>query len=226
MSVRFRGAILFDFDGTLAPNLDLPDMRRRVIGLTRTYGVDDAVWQGCYIVEIIEASRCHLAGRDTELAREYHTRAHDLITRFELDAAARTQVFPWARDLLAAMRASDLGTAIVTRNCEAAVQATFPDVMTHVDCLLTRDNVVHLKPDPRHFESAMHSLGVSPPRCMVVSDGAMDMRTGRELGLCCIGVLGGSSDADTLRSAGAELVLENAARLGSVVDRLVEPITR
>ena len=38
-----RDCLLFDFDGTLAPNLDLPDMRRRVVELTKQYSVPDSV---------------------------------------------------------------------------------------------------------------------------------------------------------------------------------------
>ena len=34
-------AVLFDFDGTLAPNLDLADMRRQVVDLTIAAGVPE-----------------------------------------------------------------------------------------------------------------------------------------------------------------------------------------
>ena len=49
-------AVLFDFDGTLAPNLDLPDMRRQVLELTQTLDVPSSVYEDKYIVEIIDAA--------------------------------------------------------------------------------------------------------------------------------------------------------------------------
>ena len=86
--------LLFDFDGTLAPNLDLPDMRHQVIALTADEGVPEQVYADCYIVEIIEAASEFLAGKDKEAAAGYSQRAHKLIRDFEMEAAARTEVFP------------------------------------------------------------------------------------------------------------------------------------
>ena len=151
-------AILFDFDGTLAPNLDLPDMRRQVIELTRNNAVPDEVWQGCYIVEIINAAREHLNQRDTQRADLYFQRGHQLITDIEMSAARTTSVFAWTREVLERVRFQGIRTAIVTRNNEAAVRATFPDLDDYVDLLLARDNVTHLKPDPRHFAVALERL--------------------------------------------------------------------
>ena len=48
-------AVLFDFDGTLAPNLDLLDMRRQVANLTVKAGVPEEIFRDLYIVEIIVA---------------------------------------------------------------------------------------------------------------------------------------------------------------------------
>ena len=45
--------ILFDFDGTLVPNLDLADMRRQIAAMATAAGVPDAVHADLYIVEII-----------------------------------------------------------------------------------------------------------------------------------------------------------------------------
>lgn len=206
-------AILFDFDGTLAPNLDLPDMRRQVIELTRNNAVPDEVWQGCYIVEIIDAAREHLNQRDTAQADLYFQRGHQLITDIEMSAARTTSVFAWTREVLERVRFQGIRTAIVTRNNEAAVRATFPDLDDYVDLLLARDNVTHLKPDPRHFAVALERLDQSAETTCIVSDGAMDMRTGRLLGLQCIGVLTGSNSRDQLVEAGAHHILPDASAL-------------
>lgn len=206
-------SILFDFDGTLAPNLDLPDMRRQVIELTRNNAVPDDVWQGCYIVEIIDAAREHLLQRDRAQADLYFQQGHQLITNIELTAARSTNVFEWTRKVLERARIHGIRTAIVTRNNEAAVRATFPDLDDYVDLLLARDNVTHLKPDPRHFAVALERLDQSAAATCIVSDGAMDMRTGRLLGLQCIGVLSGSNTREQLLEAGAHHILPDASAL-------------
>ena len=61
-------AVLFDFDGTLVPNLDLTDMRRQIAAMAKAAGVPDSVYDGLYIVEIIEASQAWLSNQDTALA--------------------------------------------------------------------------------------------------------------------------------------------------------------
>lgn len=210
---RSTSAILFDFDGTLAPNLDLPDMRRQVVELTRAHAVPDAVWQGRYIVEIIDTAREHLRRSDTRQADLYFQLGHQLITDLEMNAARMTSVFSWTREVLNSLRSQGIRTAIVTRNCEAAVRETFPDLDDFVDLLLARDNVIHLKPDPRHFAIAIERLGQSPEVTCIVSDGAMDMRTGRQLGLQCIGVLTGSNTSEQLEEAGAHRILPDVRAL-------------
>lgn len=205
--------VLFDFDGTLAPNLDLPDMRRQVIELTRSVGVPDDAWAGRYIVEIIAASRDWLADRQHPAAAGYYRDAHQLITDIELNAARETAVFPWVPDLLRSLRAQGIRSSIVTRNCEAAVRLTFPDVDDLIDGLFARDNVEHLKPDARHFVTAMARTAAIGRNTCVVSDGTMDMRTGRDTGLYCIGVLTGSSNGMQLIEAGAHHVLPDARRV-------------
>ena len=59
-------SLLFDFDGTLAPNLDLPDMRKQVIVMCDAYQIPDVVYSGLYIVEVIEAAKKHLENTDPE----------------------------------------------------------------------------------------------------------------------------------------------------------------
>ena len=39
-------AILFDFDGTLVPNLDLADMRRQIAAMAKAAGVPDEIYDG------------------------------------------------------------------------------------------------------------------------------------------------------------------------------------
>jgi hypothetical protein len=72
---HLRG-VIFDFDGTLAPNLDLPEMRRRVIELTLAAGVPEAIFEDHYIIEIIEAATQWLRATDASLADTYHAGAH------------------------------------------------------------------------------------------------------------------------------------------------------
>ena len=78
---------------------------------------------------------------------------------------------------------------------------------------MARDDVAHLKPDPRHLESCLQALGCAPGGAVMVGDGQLDMRSGRELAMHCVGVLTGSGDAETLFAAGAHRVIAQCTEL-------------
>ena len=209
MTQRIRG-ILFDFDGTLAPNLDLPDMRRQVTALTKAHNVPEAVFKDHYIVEMIDVATQWLARKGQTLAERYNQLAHELITQFELNAARATTPFPQIPQYLEGLREAGIVTAVVTRNCRAAVLATYPNLLEQVDALLARDDTPHLKPDVRHLQRGLDALAIVPAQAAMVGDGQLDMRSGRALGLYCVGVLTGSADHATLSTAGAHEVVSDA----------------
>jgi phosphoglycolate phosphatase len=215
LNLAHTRGVIFDFDGTLAPNLDLPEMRRQVVELSLAAGVPGEVVEGLFIIEIIEAATTWLQPASQANAAKFHQRAHQHISNFELEAASRLDPYPEVRQLLKQLRDRDIRTAVVTRNCEQAVRNTFPDIDDHLDLLLARDNVEHYKPDPRHLQQALTGLGTSTATSLMIGDGRMDMQLGQELGLTCIGVLTGSHPEDVLIEAGADFILEHVRDLGS-----------
>ena len=203
-------AILFDFDGTLVPNLDLADMRRQIADMAKAAGVPDEIYDGLYIVEIIEASRAWLSAQDPALAntaQAYVTASHERINEIEMHAANNTVPFAGVRQVLGQLKDAGYRLGIVTRNCRAAVLTMFPDMDDFIDCLHARDDVVHLKPDPRHLQHNLDALGVGTSAAVMVGDGALDMQAGRALNMRCVGVLTGSNNRQALIEAGATDVL-------------------
>ena len=213
-------AVLFDFDGTLVPNLDLTDMRRQIAAMAKAAGVPDSVYDGLYIVEIIEASRAWLSDQDTALASSaeaYTAASHQRINDIEMQAANNTAPFTEVRQVLNQLRDKGYRLGIVTRNCRAAVLTMFPDMDEYVDCLHARDDVVHLKPDPRHLQDNLEALGAEATLSVMVGDGTLDMQAGQALGMRCIGVLTGSNDTHALTDAGATEVLADYRGLVSLL---------
>ncbi|MCZ6711577.1 MAG: HAD family hydrolase [Gammaproteobacteria bacterium] len=210
-------AFIFDFDGTLAPNLNLVDMRRQVIALTAGRGVPNDEFEHLFIVEIIEAATSWLADNDPVAANAYHATAHGLITDFELAAAAKAEPFPGVREMLGELKSNGKRLGVVTRNCEPAVRTVFHDIDDFCETVLARDNAEFLKPDLRHVTQALSILGVAPQHAAMIGDGQMDMRVGKQLGMLCVGVLSGSSSLERLRDAGADLILDSVQGLACQV---------
>ena len=203
-------AILFDFDGTLVPNLDLADMRRQIADMAKAAGVPDEIYDGLYIVEIIEASQAWLSAQDPALAntaQAYATASHQRINDIEMEAASNTVPVEGVRQVLSQLKDAGYRLGIVTRNCRAAVLTMFPDMDEFIDCLHARDDVAHLKPDPRHLQDNLDALGVGASAAVMVGDGALDMQAGKALNMRCVGVLTGSNNRQALIEAGATDVL-------------------
>ena len=206
-------SFIFDFDGTLAPNLDLPDMRRQVIALTVASRVPRNEFETLFIIEIIEAATLWLGENDPGTANAYHATAHGLITEFELAAAAKTEPFPGVREMLGELKSTGKRLGVVTRNCELAVRTVFNDIDDFCETVLARDNAEFLKPDIRHVTQALRTMGVAPKLAAMIGDGQMDMRVGKQLGMLCVGVLSGSSSLERLQEAGADIVLDSVRGL-------------
>ncbi|HEU6437381.1 MAG TPA: HAD family hydrolase [Nitratidesulfovibrio sp.] len=223
-------AVVFDFDGTLAaPTLDFDVMRRAVADAMRVHlephpaprptsapahvpappdRPDLPVME--WIAHVTALLEVH--GRPADAAA-LHADAHAAIRRVEVEAAARGSLFPFTRPMLAGLAAIDVSVAIVTRNCPEAVRAVFPDVDALCPCLLTRDDVPRVKPDPDHLLRALDALGRSPGEALMVGDHPMDIVTGHRAGTLTAGVASGESPAHALHEAGAHVVADDCAAL-------------
>ncbi|BFR48820.1 HAD family hydrolase [Nitratidesulfovibrio sp. HK-II] len=211
-------AVVFDFDGTLAvPTLDFGVMRRAVAEAMAAH-LTPPERPDLPVMEWIAHTARLLEERSPVGASALHAEAHAAIRRVEVQAAARGSLFPFTRPMLAALAAMGVPVAIVTRNCPEAVRAVFPDVDALCPCLLTRDDVPSVKPDPDHLLRALDGIGRAPGEALMVGDHPMDIVTGRRAGTLTAGVASGESPADALHAAGADMVADHCgdlmARLG------------
>ena len=218
-----RKAILFDFDGTLAPNLDLPGMRQQVLRLTQQFNVPAEIYANQYIVEVIDHAYLWLrnnasASTDADAdADAYFSQAHQLIIDIEISAAQNTTPFPMALTTLAELREANFALGIVTRNCRKAILTVVPALEACVDTIVARDDAKYLKPDPRHLKQALEDIGADPQHSAIVGDGHLDMLAGKQLGIRCIGVLTGSGTYESLTEAGADHIA-NALHATSLLE--------
>ena len=178
-------ALVFDFDGTLAvPTLDFTVMRNAALeAAARHVTVPDR--PDLPTMEVLA-----LVGAATEEARAARAAALEAIRDVEIAAAAHGSLFPFVRPMLARLRELDLRMAIVTRNCPEAVAAVFPDAAEYA-AVLTRDDVPHIKPDPRHLTAALDILHVAPENALMIGDHPMDVEVGKRAGTFTAAVASG-----------------------------------
>ena len=76
------------------------------------------------------------------------------------------------------------------------------------------------KPAPDMLRNAMQVLGVDT--CVYVGDSEVDIRTAKNTGVPCVGVLWGFRDRACLEEAGARYLCENPADLPEIIEKVIE----
>jgi phosphoglycolate phosphatase len=79
--------------------------------------------------------------------------------------------------------------------------------------VITRQDVLRMKPHPEPVRAAAGMLGVAPEACVMVGDTAADVRAARRAGAFAVGVLSGFGRRQELERAGADLILDYAEEL-------------
>jgi phosphoglycolate phosphatase len=206
-------AIVFDFDGTLAElRLDFGHMKQRLALLASDY-LDGVLKPDLPVLEWLDSLQEEIRKRNTSGAREFRSRARQMIVEMELEASREGVLFPFTRLLLKKLNAQGIHTAIITRNCSAAVQNVFPDMEDFCECFLARDHVVRVKPDPEHLQRALAHFGVAPGNSLMVGDHPLDVQTGKRAGTLTAGVASGSASWDDLTRSGADWVASDCEAL-------------
>jgi HAD superfamily hydrolase (TIGR01509 family) len=138
---------------------------------------------------------------------------------------------PGARELLAAVRAKGIPSALVTatrRSLVEAVLGTPTAAEADFDVVICGDDVEHTKPHPQPYLAAADRLGIEPGRCIAVEDSPTGIASARAAGCIVVSVpreAALTTPRDVIIVEGLELLdiammrrlasLNNAVRLAS-----------
>jgi len=211
--------ILFDLDGTLIePVIDFAELKSRVIETCTRAGVDASRWAGQPALEIIAQAVAELEQDDADRARNLAINADRAIIQIELEAAARVQPYPGVQHMLQELIDEGYRIGIVTRNCRAAVDRVLERWPLPYQVLLTRDDVRHVKPDPRHLGAALEAMDAGDARVLMVGDHPMDIAAGRSIGAITALVRTVHMSEERIGQAAPDLVLDRIVDLMAHLD--------
>jgi len=200
-------AVVFDFDGTLAiPTIDFNEMKQRAHDAVKIVYPNLPDLNGLPLLEWLDMAKEQAAKEKLSILDAMNDAAISAAKDVELEAAARSDVFAWARTLLSELLKRDITPCIVTRNCTEAVHIVFPDVDKYCPVVLTRDDVPIVKPDPDHLHRALALVGCQPEEAIMTGDHLMDIHTGKAAGTLTAGVCTGEATREEFESENPDFI--------------------
>ncbi len=216
-----RGFI-FDFDGTLVSlEIDVPMMKSAMIAELASQGFDTKPLDTSLPTQgIIDYARAQIeAGGVRRDFNEVRSRLYAVLDTLELGCNAASSPIDGVVEALQRLRESHLGLAIVTNSGRASSQQLLDRYTLSglFDCILTRDDVTVMKPDPEGILKAMGVMGLTRVDAIYVGDSAVDIRAARAAGIRIAAVTTGYHSAERLRSEGADYIIGSLRELDGII---------
>ncbi len=199
-------AVIFDFDGTLAPlSLNFDHMRLEVESIARRYVSAEEIGElhHLYTLEMIYT----IEERLKERGARFRSEAFEKLCALEVQASEGNAPYPYTKSVLAVLRERGIKIGVISRNCVKAIKTVFPEIDRCVDVIVTRDDTELVKPDPAHVEIVLSRLGVQPEEAVLVGDHPTDIMAGRAAKTHTIGVLAGRTQKETFVEIEADHVV-------------------
>jgi HAD superfamily hydrolase (TIGR01509 family) len=207
-------AFLFDLDGTL-----IDSVYQNVIAWRNALAklnIDLSIWRihrrigmsgGLFVSALLRETGRTLSADDIELLQQDH--AAQYLTQVD-----SVRPLPGARELLAMLTAEGIRWAIATSGRRVMAQRALDMLGLPEDApMVTRDMVLHAKPDPDLFLAAAALIDVEPQHAWVVGDSVWDLLAARRAGSLSVGLLSGGYGREELERAGAYRVYADPADL-------------
>jgi HAD superfamily hydrolase (TIGR01549 family) len=179
-------------------------------------GIDLSVWRihrrigmsgGLFINALLRETEAGVTDEQITRIRTLHASAYS-------ELAGQVRPLPGARELLATLTAAGVPWAIATSGrWETAGPVIGTLGIPEGVPIVTRDQVLHAKPDPDLFMTAAERLGVNIEHSIVVGDSIWDLLAARRARALGVGLLAGGYGRAELETAGAYRVYEDPADL-------------
>lgn len=138
----------------------------------------------------------------------------DFAAHYKLHCADTTKPYDGVREMLTALRAGGVRTAVVSNKADFAVQSLAGDYFPGLfDLVLGEKAGVAKKPAPDMVEAVLTALDVPRSRTVYIGDSEVDVATAKNARLSGVFVTWGFRTPEVLRAAGGEALVDTPAAL-------------
>jgi len=218
---RNAPAFLFDLDGTLVDSVYQHVLAWREA--LECCGIELSVWRihrrvgmsgGLFASALLRETGKPVTPEQLLLLQQKHADAY-------ARQVAQVRPLPGTNELLAFLTKLKVAWAIATSGRNDFVQQTLRTLRIPSDVpIVTRDQVLHAKPDPDLFLAAAERLNANIRTSFVVGDSVWDLLAARRAGALGIGLLSGGYGQDELIAAGAYRVYQDPHDLFEHLDEV------
>lgn len=225
-------AVIFDLDGTLLNTLD--DLTAAVNHALNAFGLRSLDlntvrrYVGNGVPKLIERALYYATtGEEPDLENgKFEDRAlfNSCLAVFteyyNAHNADRTAPYAGVSEMLAAVKAAGLKTAVVTNKYDGAAQALKSVFFKNIDLVVGARDGIRPKPAPDGVYKALELLHADVKRAVYVGDGETDMLTAKNCGMPVIAVTWGFRDESVLRTFGPDHIVDTPSALADTLKRL------
>lgn len=240
--MRYQAAV-FDMDGTVLNTVDdlndainyameqtghrhdyTPEDTRRFFGsgvqvaLTRALAVENGV-DAALLVDIGTPQEKFPEGVSGKALKEEALRIQPIYKEYyDAHCDIKTGPYPGIPELLHALRAQNIVTAVVSNKPDPAVQKLVKDYFDGMfDLAVGEQEDVRRKPFPDMTDKALRDLGVSPMDAVYIGDSEIDMQTAENSHLDCISVSWGFRGEKFLKERGAKMIVSRPEEIFKII---------
>lgn len=183
-------AVLFDLDGTLIESrIDFAQLGRTAWMLVRQSRIplDHQIRD---LIAMTHAACAYLERREgREQAERFRAALYTHWEIWERMYAAQASMTEGANALWRWLESRGVQIGVVTRNSRRLSLELLQRYNWVPNCLVTRDDFLYLKPDPRHLLHALELLGITPQQALMIGDHPTDIQAGKAAGISTVGLL-------------------------------------
>ena len=223
-------AVIFDLDGTLVTfNLDVTSCRKEVIQYLTKQGISrDLFSMKETAFDMLIKVKNHLGTNATEeQLQRIKTKVFSIVEKYELTSAKETKLFTGLPETLKALKDMNMKLAVCTISGTKAAEYILErfEIGHFFDAILTRDDVVAVKPHSIHLQKVLETLDVLPQEAVLVGDSTKDMACAEKLKVLAVGVTTGLSSHEDLTHSGANYIASSVRDIPKLVLQLTASST-
>ncbi|WP_431928551.1 HAD family hydrolase [Micromonospora wenchangensis] len=213
------GAVLLDFDGpvcSIFAGYPAPRVATELVNVLRRHGVHvppDLASEP----DPLEVLRRTGADGDHGVTRA----VEDALCAAERRAVETAVPTPYGREVIVAVRQAGRPVAIVSNNSASAVTAYLAAhrLEAHVSLVVGRTyaDPSRMKPNPAPILQAVGAVEEPASRCILIGDSLSDIDGARAAGVRVIGYANRPTKIETLRAAGADVVITSMAEIAAAM---------